>query len=251
MKIVFLTNKNHTGFQILKRLKESNIVVDTILIETPLPIAKSDKFVYCLRTATPGYLLNFFRRLRGIDIIQAWEKNSSYKMFSDNIIFVENFNSGITESILKEIAPDIIILGGTRIIKNNIIKIPKIGILNSHPGLLPKYRGVDVIPWAILNDDEIGVSVHFINEGVDTGAICRKKIIEIEDSDTIKSLRNKAAELSANLMADVVKEILQNGVIDTIENSRAEGKQYYKINKKFLIQAEEKLKKNRKNKAIF
>lgn len=52
-----------------------------------------------------------------------------------------------------EIKPDIIVLGGSSIIRENIIKIPKIGILNAHPGLLPKYREVDVIQWAIYNVD--------------------------------------------------------------------------------------------------
>jgi len=133
-------------------------------------------------------------------------------------------------------------LGGARIIKENIISIPKIGILNAHPGLLPKYRGVDVILWSIYNGDDIGVTIHFIDKGVDTGTICRKKIIEIEKNDSIKTIREKAINISAELMVKVVKEIIQNKEIKTIDNKKEDGKQYYKMNKALMEKVDMKLK---------
>lgn len=242
MKIVLLSNKKSTGFEILKSLKESGIVIDSIIIEETLPPKKSFIIKKYLRSVAPDFIINFLRKIRNLEPLHNWEKNSSYNIFSKNIFFVENFNSKITEEILKNITPDIIILGGSRIIKKNIIEIPKIGILNAHPGLLPKYRGVDVIPRAILNGDEIGVTIHFINEGIDTGAICRKEIIVIEKNDSIKSLRKKAEKKSAILMKDVVAEIIQYGSIITSENPKEDGKQYFKMNEELLHQAEDKLK---------
>jgi methionyl-tRNA formyltransferase len=51
----------------------------------------------------------------------------------------------------------LILLGGARILKRPILECARLAVLNAHPGLLPAYRGVDVIPWALHNGDPVGV----------------------------------------------------------------------------------------------
>ncbi|MCX9076232.1 MAG: formyl transferase [Candidatus Methanoperedens sp.] len=159
---------------------------------------------------------------------------------------MDNFNGIECEKKLHNIKPDIIILGGSRIIKENIINIPKIGILNAHPGLLPKYRGVDIIPWAIHNGDDIGVTVHFIDKEVDTGDIIVQKIIEIEKYDTIKTLKSKAELLAAQLMVQVVLEIEKNGNVNRIPQLKSNGRQYYAMSTEILKNTE-KILEGKKN----
>ncbi len=50
--------------------------------------------------------------------------------------------------------------------------MPKIGVLNAHGGILPEYRGMNVMEWSLLQGDQIGVTVHFIDSKIDTGQIC-------------------------------------------------------------------------------
>lgn len=118
-------------------------------------------------------------------------------------------------------------------------------MLNAHPGLLPKYRGVDVIPWAILNDDEVGVTVHFVDRGVDTGQICVREVLAIQHNDSIVSLRNRAEELAGRLMAQTVLSITNGDKIEAVENPKDDGKQYYRMSRVLLKQAEMKLNKRR------
>lgn len=94
---------------------------------------------------------------------------------------------------IRSINPAIIFcIGGTQIIPGEILKIPKLGSLNIHPAFLPKYRGRYSIPHAIFNGEKyIGITVHWMDEGIDSGPIIMQKKIKIRDSDTAKTLYNK------------------------------------------------------------
>jgi methionyl-tRNA formyltransferase len=85
---------------------------------------------------------------------------------------------------VRECNPDLIWVADYRyILPTEIISITKFGAINLHPSLLPKYRGRASINWAIINGEtEIGLTAHFIDEGVDTGDIITQLSIEL-DSD--------------------------------------------------------------------
>ena len=72
---------------------------------------------------------------------------------------------------LREIAPDAILLAGADIVPPAVLEIPKLGTINGHYGLLPRYRGMNVTEWSIYHDDPVGVSVHLVDSGIDTGPI--------------------------------------------------------------------------------
>tara|TARA_B100001123_G_C15332370_1_gene1031665 strand:+ start:1517 stop:2272 length:756 start_codon:yes stop_codon:yes gene_type:complete len=85
---------------------------------------------------------------------------------------VSDVNSSSFLSILKDLNPDIIINQSQQILGKEIISIPKHGIINRHNSLLPKHRGRITPFWVLLNEDkETGVSIHYVNEGLDEGEI--------------------------------------------------------------------------------
>jgi len=88
---------------------------------------------------------------------------------------------------------DILLLFGTSIIKDEIIKIPKLAILNFHSSLLPYYKGSRVELWQILNDDYkyCGATIHYVDTGVDTGNIIVQEPINVEEKDVFWDLRYK------------------------------------------------------------
>jgi len=250
MKIIFLTNKCSHGAELLKAIKTAGIQISAIVIEkkTVQSMKKTLK-----RITKKGYRELFIFLLRKIKQqfiwknYEEWRSEEYYHTFSDEVITVDNFNSIQCEQIIREIDPDIIVLGGSRILKNNIIKIPKIGILNAHPGLLPEYRGVDVIPWAIINGDDVGVSVHFIDAGIDTGKICVREKLPLMKNDTIQILRKRAETLAGELMAKTLQTIIKNGKCPTFPNPKEKGKQFYKMDSKTLKSAEKRLQERLKN----
>ncbi len=110
---------------------------------------------------------------------------------------------------IKEINPDlIVVVAYGKILPKEIIDIPKYGIINVHSSLLPKYRGASPIHSAILNGDkESGVSIMYIEEGLDSGDVILKETCEITEDDTLGTLHDRLKELGASGLEKALKLI--------------------------------------------
>ncbi len=87
------------------------------------------------------------------------------------IYYFNNFNDISTIEKLTQLQPDLIVLGGSPIIKKEVISVPKIAVLNSHPGVLPEAKGMDVVTHSILHNIPLGSTVFKIDSGIDSGPI--------------------------------------------------------------------------------
>ncbi len=242
MKIIFFTNKCSQGAEILRKIIQKGIAIEAVIIEKPFAILSPKTWV--LLSDPKFIVLSIFRKLKLIvwkKHQKAWLKDKFYKNFSDTIHIVDNFNSFHCEEILKKYCPDLIVLGGSRILHEKILRIPKIGVINAHPGLLPGYRGNDVIRWALYNGDPLGVTVHFVDAGVDTGPIVLQKEMTIDKNDTISTLEHKAEVLAADLLSGVLYRMIQGEVLTLISQSTKSGKQYYRMPANFHKKVIERL----------
>jgi methionyl-tRNA formyltransferase len=113
---------------------------------------------------------------------------------------------------LVAIAPDaIIVVGYGRIIPQWMIDLPRLGNLNLHASLLPKYRGAAPIQWAIASGETVtGVTTMRIDAGLDTGDILLQREIPIGLEDTSETLGPKLASIGADLMVETLRG-LENG----------------------------------------
>ncbi len=111
---------------------------------------------------------------------------------------------------VRKLQPDLLVLGFVNaFVPQEMIALAKFGGINYHPSLLPKYRGGSAINWAIINGEtETGVTIHFIDEGVDTGPILLQEKVVISPDDTVKSVYfNKLYPLGIEMIAKAVKQI--------------------------------------------
>ena len=108
---------------------------------------------------------------------------------------------------LAAIRPDaIIVVGYGRIIPQWMIDLPRLGNLNLHASLLPKYRGAAPIQWAIANGESVtGVTTMRIDAGLDTGNILMQREISIDLKDTAETLGPKLASIGADLMVETLR----------------------------------------------
>ncbi|MDP8263816.1 MAG: formyl transferase [Candidatus Ancaeobacter aquaticus] len=114
---------------------------------------------------------------------------------------VKDHNSDKTADIIKKYMPDIIVLSNTRIIKNNIIELPRYGCINLHLGKLPKYRGTDSCFWEIFNgENKGGITVHAIDASLDTGDIIIEQYIDIKHNDNELSLYKRKLQIGPQLV---------------------------------------------------
>jgi len=123
---------------------------------------------------------------------------------------VANHNDDVCKELLTADKPDVLALGGTRIIKPQILETPRRATVNAHPGLLPLLRGSASVGWALYKDFPQGATAHFIDPGIDTGDIIVKRQLPVYRHDTYESINYRIAILSGELMAESLT-LLANG----------------------------------------
>lgn len=141
---------------------------------------------------------------------------------------------------MKEFAPDLGILAGADIIRKSLLDIPKLGVLNPHYALLPKQRGMDAAEWSAFMTDPIGVTIHYVEPGVDTGPIIYSEVIPVEPGDTFDTVREKQRQASARLLAKAVEEIAA-GTITAVPQDMEAGKQYFRMHPLLFEMARKRL----------
>ncbi len=117
-------------------------------------------------------------------------------------------------SVLSEWEPHIIVVAAYgKILRSQILELPRFGCINVHASYLPKWRGASPIQAAILNGDQTaGVTIMKMDEGIDTGDIITQKEVEISESETAASLTEKMATIGAKLLVDTLPRYI-NGEI--------------------------------------
>ena len=117
-----------------------------------------------------------------------------------NIEFIEE---------IKKLQPDVIcVVAYGKILPKEILEIPKLGCINVHGSLLPKYRGAAPIQWAILNGDkETGITTMYMNEGMDTGDMILKEKVTIGEDETTGELWDRLSKIGGELLVKTLKEI--------------------------------------------
>lgn len=105
---------------------------------------------------------------------------------------------------LQEWNPDAIVVAAFgQILRQNILELPKIGCINVHASLLPRWRGAAPIQAAILAGDEVtGVTIMQMDAGIDTGGVFKQKEVRIDEEDTAQSLGNRLATEGAALLGE-------------------------------------------------
>ncbi len=133
--------------------------------------------------------------------------------------------------------PELIVLAFvTDIVPKAIFDIPKYKAINYHPSLLPKYRGGSAINWAVINGEtETGVTVHYIDEGIDTGDIIIQEKVPISPEDTVASLYfEKLYPLGVRMMAEAVR-MIREGKAPAIKQDNSQASYQPVIREKHVI----------------
>ncbi len=132
----------------------------------------------------------------------------------NNIIFLtsKDINSSkFIEEVRKFNCELFVSMSFNQIFKDDMINLPKFNIINCHAGKLPFYRGRNILNWVLINDEsEFGITVHYVDHGVDTGDIILQKTYDINDSDNYKTLLETAYVECANLLDSAVSLFLNS-----------------------------------------
>jgi folate-dependent phosphoribosylglycinamide formyltransferase PurN len=141
---------------------------------------------------------------------------------------------------LRALAPDLLVLAGADLVPAATLETPRLGTINPHYGLLPAYRGMNVTEWSVYRGDPVGVTVHLVDPGIDTGDILAREEIAVAPGETFSSLRAKHQEVAARLLVSAALA-LRDGTAQRTPQAPADGRQYFVMHPALRRVAERRL----------
>jgi folate-dependent phosphoribosylglycinamide formyltransferase PurN len=144
------------------------------------------------------------------------------------VVYCEELNDSTTLEVLEKQKPDVVVFTGGGIIREEVLKHAGDGILNCHMGILPDYRGMDVVEWPLLegHPEKVGMTVHFMDKGVDTGDILATRPVDVRAGESLSDLRGRFEVPMCRLMSEVCAHWLEGRVSRHPQRS-VEHRQYF------------------------
>ena len=215
MKIAVLTNSSDMAKYFVSKLAESIDIAEVVVEHKKEIVVPPKHKIERMFGRTVFTLLQSIKHAIDEDkqlvkVEQEAEKKAKKTFFPDFDKVVKNYNFKTLKMDfndkedllkLKEKGFDLFILFGTSIVKKPLLDIPFLATINIHTSLLPYYKGTAVEFWQLFNEEykHCGVTVHYVDTGVDSGNILLQEKTEVEEGDTFFDLRyrntNKAIEL--------------------------------------------------------
>lgn len=236
MKIIMLAG-NGVSSKIVFNALSKQFNIEKILIEKPVPkkvflkrrikrIGLLSVIGQILFKLTIEPILLYLSKKRIDEIINKYKININ-DINQDKIIQIESVNSEEGRLFLQEIKPDIVVVNGTRIISEKTLNCINAKFINMHAGITPKYRGVHGAYWAIVNNDmdNCGVTVHFVDKGIDTGSVIYQTRIELNNKDNFVTYPFLQTAYGIEIEKKAIEDII-NGDIKTFI-PELESKLYY------------------------
>lgn len=134
---------------------------------------------------------------------------SPYLHRSDLVCEVPHINHPDVVKLARELKPDLICVFGTSLIRGDLLKEGRLGIVNLHGGLSPEYRGADCTFWALYNrePEKVGCTLHYIDTGIDTGRLIAHVSPEVREGDGELVLFWRAVKDSAEVYVEAIQRL--------------------------------------------
>lgn len=240
MKIVIITQNEPfylaKNIEYLLSILPKKYEVVAAVIASPSPFGKKESFIKKAKRTFDIFGFNFFLFYSIKYILYYFDSTKSVKkvLLKNNVTEIEllkSINHISSIKIIESFKPDLLVsIQGNEIFKTPIIKLAKKGCINLHTALLPKYRGLMPTFWALKNNEKYtGVSVFFVDEGIDSGPIIVQKKIEIKNQ-TQEQLIIQTKKIGMEAIVEAINLINEN-TFTLIENDDSK-KSYFSFPEK-------------------
>ena len=135
--------------------------------------------------------------------------------------------------------------------RDEVLRVPRLGVLNSHLALLPEIRGMSSPEWSLLRGIPLGITIHFMDSGIDTGPILlRREFSGLDEIVSLTDLRNKMIAEGIELIAEAVTG-LDRGTLSAVPQAgREKDSQFFVMHGALKSVAARRLKGNRLNRVV-
>lgn len=234
--IVLLCTDGDSTHAVYNALRE-NFGEITVIMETPVSrrqmLERRMKKLGVMSVAGQVlFLLAVVPVLRRLSKRRVAEIKNEYKMregLPENIIRVPSVNSEEARQKLREIDPRVIVVNGTRIISRETLNCVNARFINMHAGITPLYRGVHGAYWALAENKPhlVGTTVHFVDEGIDTGKIIEQVHFNVSKQDNFTTYPYLHTGAGIPALIRAVRQTLDGEVIQQPENKDLDSKLRY------------------------
>ena len=234
MRIIILTSESLPSNLITSAMVRE-FPTDVVAVVVSRPPASRATRARAMWRRIRRYGFNLAHRRRAIAVRMLWRmrrRRASSKLPPDlrdlaeqaaiPLIAIRDINSPATVEALRALKPDLLVsIYFSRRIKRAALEVPRVGAINVHPALLPKHRGPTPSFWTIANgEDRTAVTVHWIDEGLDTGDIIVQRELMLPVDATVSQVAGMVAMPGAKALIEAVRLIEAGRAPRTAQDSR-------------------------------
>lgn len=245
MKIVIFTSSTPANVWLVNQILSQHDAVGIVIERAPLALHQAEKAErrrrmierYGLVRSINKLAYNWYRSRFLADADDSIVKEHFFPgdtavRYSRELpsVSVGNINDAACMKFVQQLAPDAIAVCGTSVIKPEVFSLAPKGAINIHTGIIPEYRCADPIFWALYRGEpeKVGVTIHFIDRGIDTGPIIHQGSVPIYSDDTLNTVYQRCIRFGAKLYKRALSE-LEDGSIRTVNRTGVEAKSYYSV----------------------
>lgn len=238
MRIVILTSETSANVWLVNQLLVRHHVVGMVIERRPLALSKEDKYERRRRMIQRyGFARTFnkllYNKIKSRFAATAEAITIKERFFPNGVPInyafqvptqvVESINDAECIEFIKRYVPDILAVCGTTVIRPEVFTLTLKGAINIHTGITPEYRSADPIFWALYRGEpeKVGVTIHFIDRGIDTGPIIHQDTVPVYADDTLATIYvrciRRGAELYSRALSEIAKgqvQIVQRGGVE-------------------------------------
>jgi methionyl-tRNA formyltransferase len=231
-RVVFFGMLSSFSIPSLKALLESGIEVGAVVLPASRGHQQDDLPIYRKEPPRQAHSLLPVRNssLHTNILYMAWER-------SIPVFEVRRMVDPLTISTLASFTPDMICVACFSLyIPRAVLDFPRLGCLNVHPSLLPDNRGPVPLFWTFRRgDDQTGVTIHFMNEAIDSGDILAQEVISVPDGIDYAALEEQISQLGGTLLAKTVWQLYTGHAVRVPQNETRSNYQPFPRREEYIV----------------
>jgi folate-dependent phosphoribosylglycinamide formyltransferase PurN len=167
-------------------------------------------------------------------------------LYSFPVELCQDQNAPDSIALVRQWSPDLIVFTGGSILRRQLLRVPRLGVINVHLGLLPEVRGMSSPEWSLLKRVPVGVTIHYMDAGIDTGQVLqRHEFPDPAQCGTLADLRNRLIAFGVDKIAEVVSALDRNAISATPQNDLDQDNQFFVMHEWLQARAAERLSNSR------
>jgi len=153
-----------------------------------------------------------------------------------------NQNSSRAISQLRQWSPDAIVFAGGNILRQGVLVLPKLGVINIHLGFLPEIRGMSSPEWSLLQGVPVGITIHYMDSGIDTGRILlRREFPDTALCRSLEDLRNRLIAFGVRQLIEVLSDLDRSTISPHPQSQLDQDNQFFVMHERLRVVAAERL----------